>query len=260
MTLADAGRYPEAREAAARWLKRHPRDVDARLALSYVHARQGEPYEALHQADLALAAAPGTPYVLREYIWALQRARMADVALELARRHQDLFDAGQMRGFEADALAQQVRLAAMPTRSEAERFVLADKALARYDELIPVWQQQEDARADALRARIDRLHALHVRVRMADLVREYEALLAEGVTVPRYALNDVASAYLYVRQPERARAATMPSSAWRPRPACTTRWPRANSSTRPAPSPKASNRATPPGCTTRARPPACPTT
>jgi biofilm PGA synthesis protein PgaA len=68
MTLADAGRYPEAREAAARWLKRHPRDVDARLALSYVHARQGEPYEALHQADLALAAAPGTPYVLREYI------------------------------------------------------------------------------------------------------------------------------------------------------------------------------------------------
>lgn len=205
MTLADAGRYPEAREAAARWLKRHPRDVDARLALSYVHARQGEPYEALHQADLALDAAPGTPYVVREYIHALQRARMADVALELARRHQDLFDAGQMRGFEADALAQQVRLAAMPTRSEAERFVLADQVLARYAELIPAWQQQEGGQADALRARIDRLHALHVRVLMADLVREYETLLAEGVSVPRYALNDVASAYLYLRQPERAR-------------------------------------------------------
>ncbi|KAG1077263.1 hypothetical protein G6F40_017133 [Rhizopus arrhizus] len=40
---------------------------------------------------------------------------------------------------------------------------------------------------------------------MADLTHEYEALVSEGVRVPRYALNDVASAYLYLRQPERAR-------------------------------------------------------
>ena len=48
--------------------------------------------------------------------------------------------------------------------------------------------------------------ALHARYRMRDLASEYEALRAEGVAVPRYALGDVASAYLYLRQPEQAAA------------------------------------------------------
>jgi biofilm PGA synthesis protein PgaA len=206
MTLADAGQFAAANQAGERWVKRRPRDADARLALSYVHAREGKPFEALRQADQALASAPGTSYVLREYILALQAARMADVALELARRHADLFDSGQMRGLQADALAQEARLAAMPARSEAERFAIADRALAGYDAAISAWSQLGDeARGDVLRARIDRLHALHARVRMKELTQEYEALLTEGAEVPRYALNDVASAYLYLRQPERAR-------------------------------------------------------
>lgn len=206
MTLADAGQFDAARAAGLKWVARQPRNPDARLALAYVHARQGQPFEALHQADLAQGLAPESPAVQREYIYALQRARMADVALERAQRRPDLFNAAQMRGFEADALAQQVRLAAMPTRSEAERFAIADRALAGYDTLIPAWRQLgEEARDDVARARIDRLHALHARARMADLTQEYEALIAEGISVPRYALNDVASAYLYQRQPERAR-------------------------------------------------------
>ncbi|MBB1626955.1 poly-beta-1,6 N-acetyl-D-glucosamine export porin PgaA [Achromobacter sp. UMC71] len=206
MTLADAGQTAAARDAGQAWIKREPRNADARLALSYVHVRLRQPYEALHQADQALAIAPGTPYVLREYIDALSRARMAGQALALARQHPDLYGAAELRRFEADAVAQQVRLASMPTRSEAERFVIADRALARYAELIPAWQALgEPAQADVVRARIDRLHALHARVRMAELVAEYEALQVQGVAVPRYALNDVASAYLYLRQPEKAR-------------------------------------------------------
>ncbi|MFD4841022.1 poly-beta-1,6 N-acetyl-D-glucosamine export porin PgaA [Achromobacter sp. NPDC058515] len=206
MTLADAGQFAPAMEAGEKWVRRRPCDADARLALSYVNARRGQPFEALHQADQALACAPGSPYVLREYVLALQGARMADVALEFARRHADLFDAGQMRGLQADALAQEARLAAMPARGEAERFAIADRALAGYDAAISAWRQLGDeARGDVLRARIDRLHALHARVRMKELTEEYEALLAEGIQAPRYALNDVASAYLYLRQPERAR-------------------------------------------------------
>jgi len=205
MTLADAGQAQPALAAGERWVARQPRNVDARLALAYVHARQNRPFDALHQADQARDIAPDTPYVQREYIRALQRARMADVALARAYEHPGLFDAASMRRLEADAVAQQVRLASMPTRNEAERFVIADRALARYDELIPAWRDLGDAaRDDVLRARIDRLHALHARVRMADLVREYEALRAEGAQVPRYALNDVASAYLYLREPEKA--------------------------------------------------------
>ncbi|MGY6269618.1 poly-beta-1,6 N-acetyl-D-glucosamine export porin PgaA [Achromobacter denitrificans] len=206
MTLADADQAQAALEAGERWVRREPRSADARLALAYVHVRGGRPFDALHQADQAVSIAPDTPAAQREYILALQRVRMPGEALARAREHPGLFDAAQMRRLEADAVAQQVRLASMPTRGEADRYVIADRALARYDELIPAWRELgEAASGDTLRARIDRLHALHARMRMADLAREYEALRAEGVEVPRYALNDVASAYLYLREPERAR-------------------------------------------------------
>ncbi|MFY3693547.1 poly-beta-1,6 N-acetyl-D-glucosamine export porin PgaA, partial [Achromobacter xylosoxidans] len=82
MTLADAGQTEAALAAGRAWSRRAPRDADARLALSYVHVRLRQPYEALHQADQALAIAPGTPYVLREYIAALSRARLAQPALD----------------------------------------------------------------------------------------------------------------------------------------------------------------------------------
>lgn len=206
MTLADAGDFPAAIAAGEKRIARQPRDADARLALSYVHARQSQPFEALHQADQALALAPATPYVAREYVRALQGARMADVAWDWARRYQTLFTAAELRGLQADALAQLARLSAMPARGEAERFALADRALAGYAAAIADWRAVGDeARADVLRARIDRLHALHARVQMEALTQEYEALLDEDVDVPRYALSDVASAYLYLRQPERAR-------------------------------------------------------
>jgi len=206
MTLADAGQSDaalrQARIAAARW----PREADAYLALAYVQAGRNAPFESLYAADRAHDLAPGTPYVQREYIYALKRARLAGPVLDRARRHASLFSEAEMRGFEADAQAELVRMADMPSRGEAERYALADRALARYDELIPAWKTLgKAAEADVLRARIDRLHALRARVRMADLVAEYEALRAEGVALPRYALNDVASAYLYLRQPERAR-------------------------------------------------------
>jgi biofilm PGA synthesis protein PgaA len=207
MTLADADRLDEALAAGEQLVRARPRDADAHLALAYVHARRNTPFEALYATDRARDLMPGAAYVEREYVFALQRARMAGAALTHATRRPELYTEAQMRRLQADALAEQVRLASMPTRNEADRFAIADRVLARYDTLIPAWSTQGDeTRDDVIRARIDRLHALHARYRRRDLASEYEALRAEGVAVPRYALGDVASAYLYLRQPEQAAA------------------------------------------------------
>lgn len=206
MVLADSGQEKLAASQGEALVKRMPANADNRLALGYAYLRLHSPFAALHEVDQAHSLAPDKGYVTREYVLSLQRAGMPDAALRVAREHPDLFNASQMRGFEADAVAERVRLAAMPTRSEAERFVIADRALAQYDTLIPAWQALgPEAHDDALRLRIDRLNALHARVRMRDLVKDYEALRDEGVHVPRYVLNDVASAYLYLREPEKAR-------------------------------------------------------
>src|SRR3546814_5052108 len=67
----------------------------------------------------------------RARILALGRAGLAAPALRLA--EPGLFDASQQRQIEAGAAAELVRLAPMPSRNEAERFVVADRAIARLD-------------------------------------------------------------------------------------------------------------------------------
>ncbi|MBP6018073.1 MAG: poly-beta-1,6 N-acetyl-D-glucosamine export porin PgaA [Burkholderiaceae bacterium] len=142
----------------------------------------------------------------RDDIAALERNGLPYAALKHAQQHPEAFSPAAMRGLEANYLAELTRLSTMPTRQSQDRYAVADRAIAEYDRLIPAWQALgQPAHADVLRLRYDRIQALHARVRMQDVVMEYENLEAQGVVVPRYILNDVASAYLYLHQPEKAR-------------------------------------------------------
>ncbi|MGB3288958.1 MAG: poly-beta-1,6 N-acetyl-D-glucosamine export porin PgaA [Burkholderiaceae bacterium] len=207
MTLADAGRAEQAISLGEKLVQALPDDADARLALSYAYKAGPAPYPVLQEASQARTLAPGKPYVTREYVESLRNAGLAYPALATARQHPELLDDAYKRRLEADYLAEMTRLSAMPYRLESERYAIADRALAEYDRLIPAWRAQgQAAAADAIRLRVDRLQALRVRLRMQDVVDGYEGLLAEGVAVPSYVLDDVASAYLYLRRPEQAQA------------------------------------------------------
>jgi len=207
MTLADAGRTDEAIVLGKELVEELPEDADARLALSYAYKVRPSPYPVLQEADHARTLAPRKAYVTREYIDSLQHAGLAHAALTIAREHPELLDDAKMRQLEADYLAEVTRLASMPYRLESERYANADRALAEYERLIPAWEALGPAAsADVRRLRIDRLQALHARLRMQDVVDGYEKLLADGISVPRYVLNDVAAAYLYLRRPEEAQA------------------------------------------------------
>lgn len=206
MTLADAGQAEEAVRRAQALVGRDAADPDNRLVLGYAYLRAQGPYAALSEVEKAYELAPQRPYVVRERILSWQRAGMPEPALRLARQHPGLLTPAQVRQLEGDAAAELARLSALPSRGEAERFAVADRALARYAELLPAWRALgPEAEDDVRRARIDRLQALHSRVRMDEVVAEYEALRAEGGAVPDYALGNVASAYLYLRRPETAR-------------------------------------------------------
>lgn len=205
MTLADAGRSRESIALGKALVQEEPDSADRRLALGYAYKGIESPYPVLEEADRAHRLAPETGYVTREYIAALHDSELAHAALEAARAKLGLVSPEKMRDLEADYIAELVRLAAMPARQEHERYAIADRALAEYDRLIPEWSALgPEAQADVLRLRTDRIQGLHARNRMRDVVMAYEALVAEGHEVPRYVLNDVASAYLTLRQPEMA--------------------------------------------------------
>ncbi|MBO9356964.1 poly-beta-1,6 N-acetyl-D-glucosamine export porin PgaA [Bordetella petrii] len=206
MVLADAGKTAEAIRVGRELVERAPNNPDRLLALGYAYERDQQHFAALEQADRAYQLAPGRAYVKRAYVVALQQARLAEAALRVARGSPDLFTAEQMRRLEGDAAAELVRMADLPARNEGERYVVADKALARLDTQIAAWGQGADVREDVERARVDRLSALYSRGRMDEVIREYEQLRAEHVHVPSYVINDVANAYLYMRQPKTAAA------------------------------------------------------
>lgn len=202
LTQADAGQPAEAVARARALVAAKPEDPNRRLALGYALTRANQPQDALVEYDQAFVRAGERPDVLREYIYALQRARLPEPAVRLAHQHPGLIDPVIQRRMEADLAAERVRLSELASRSEKERFVVADRALADYDTLFAAWGNDPKAQDDVTRWRIDRLGALKSRARTAEVISEYEQLTAAGVAIPTYALRWVASAYLDQRQPE----------------------------------------------------------
>lgn len=202
LTQADTGKPDEAVNRARAMVAAKPEDPTRRMALGYALTRANNPHEALFEYDQAFSRAGSRPEIAGEYINALQRARLPEPALRLARLQPGLIDRGVQRRLEGDVAAERVRLADMASRSEKERFVIADRALADYDKLLATWTPVAEAHDDVLRWRIDRMGALNARARRAEVIAEYQKLIAEGVSIPTYALRWVASSYLEQREPE----------------------------------------------------------
>lgn len=204
MTLADAGQAEAAIAQGRALVAQAPNDVERRLALGYAYRRNAQPYAALNEVDRAHDLAPEQSEVTREYLLTLQQAGLPEPALLRAQRHPGLLNPAQIRQLQADAVAEKVRLAYVASRGESQRFLIADRALADAERLLQDWATDPQAQADVRRVRIDRLGALHARYRMSEVVSEYQQLRREHVAVPDYALRWVASALLYLRQPEQA--------------------------------------------------------
>ncbi|PQZ85421.1 MULTISPECIES: poly-beta-1,6 N-acetyl-D-glucosamine export porin PgaA [Pseudomonas] len=204
LTQADGGQAAQAVQRTRALVAAKPDDPNRRMALGYALTRAGQKFDALFEFDQAFLRAGDNPQVLREYIVALQNVRMPEPALRLSAKHPGLLDPVTQRRLEGDLAAERVRMAEFATRTEQERYVIADRALQNYDTLLTRWTPDASARDDVVRWRIDRLGALKARARTADVIREYETLKGEGVQLPTYAVRWVAASYLDQRKPEQA--------------------------------------------------------
>jgi len=203
MTLADAGQDAQAQTEASK-AEKLLEPATWYLTRAYVDQAAGRSWAALENATHARALAPSDTGIQAYYVTLLAANRVADPAL---RESQGLaLPPAQQRRLQADEAAELVRLSFIDARGEQERFVIADRALARYDQLLAQWRPLPEAQDSYQQARVDRLGALLARYRMAEVVSEYQTLQAEGRTVPDYAQRWAASAYLYLQQPNKAQA------------------------------------------------------
>lgn len=201
--LADADRFDAAIARADTDLRRR-RTLDVMEAAAYAEQRAERPFAALARTEAVLKLDPERRESLRRRVFLLSEIGAPERAREHAEARLPLFSAAELRRLDGDVAAALVRRGPLPTATEDERYAVTDQAIAALDALIARWRGEGPAaEGDIRRARLDRLIALRDRVRMRDLVDEYEAL--GGDALPAYLRNVAAGAYMHLRRPERAR-------------------------------------------------------
>lgn len=178
----------------------------AAAAQAWRNLRQWTPSLALWQQAQRLAPDNHDYRIgyIKTLIDALSERRVATPALRLSA--QVALSPAHQRRLELAAVAETVRLATLPTRSEKARFTLAQTALNRYELLLTRWKNQPDAREDITRARIDRLGAYYANADYPRVITEYLALNAERQPLPDWAVGWVMLAYLEQQQADAALA------------------------------------------------------
>jgi biofilm PGA synthesis protein PgaA len=205
-SLADLGQIAPAIELADADLRARGERMDVLLAAGYAARAQKKPVEALLYIDRAAKLDPADREVWHDRIMAIDEMGAPQVARQLSDEHPGILSAAEIRQIDGDAAAALVRWGVLEPPSEELRFAATDRAIAALDALISRWSTEgEAARTDVLRARFDRMVAYRDRVRMTDVVAEYDDLRRQNVVIPGYALVAVADAYLYLHHPGKAR-------------------------------------------------------
>lgn len=203
MTLADAGRTTEARRQADLYVQQLPSYQSYQVFL-YVFGdkNNGNVWDELFALTLLYDQGGRGPKLDHLMVQTLSSGDVAAPALQQGLRLQ--IDGQAMRKLELRQAAELVRVAQTESRGEAEKFLVADRALDRYKVLLEKWRVEPDTADDIAHARVDRIGAYVARQDYQAAVSEYEALVAQNISIPGYAQRWAAGAYLSIRQPEKA--------------------------------------------------------
>lgn len=141
------------------------------------------------------------------YILCASALGAPNIALELiAREKEPWLPVSVIEQVRGDRAAQLVRWGEITPESEAERYGETDRALQLLRENLERTKQQgETAQRFQNRARFDALIALRNRVEMEETAERYENYVNRGLTIPLYAINQSADAYLYLARPQTAK-------------------------------------------------------
>lgn len=225
--LTDTGEYDRAEtalnavasDAGGNDLERRIAVLEARGALNEARER---PLEALGNYTDLTALDPSHRYARREGAFLLGTANAPTAALRDAQAAEaDTFSPFELATMRQQALGRELRWA-IAERDQAvghgrARFVKLDQVLAGFDPAIAsAAQAARDAegagdtetannwRRLVLEMRYDRMLALLERGRFPAVIAEYEALRADGVDLPYYALSAAAGAYQQQRRSDLA--------------------------------------------------------
>jgi biofilm PGA synthesis protein PgaA len=204
LTLVDADFSQAALEMAVQLEQKYPQDSALQLAKGYVLEARRKFFAALHNYNRILDRDPGNSVARTRRILVLDRLGASDLAVALASQDRGMLSRDDWQRIRSNQAALAVRWGDLPAADNTQRFAQTDRSLAMLERNRAELDSAGQNSPFALRGRFDRLIALHNRYQMADVTREYEELVAEGVTIPNYVMSAAADAYLYLQKPEQA--------------------------------------------------------
>jgi biofilm PGA synthesis protein PgaA len=173
-------------------------------ALATIRERQSRWTEALAAWQAILSLSPDNASAQRALIFVASRLGAASIADDLAKKQMSGIERDARTRLRQDDTAFKIRWGEIDLRVKPrhERFAGTDVALTA--------NASDLSNPDATRvyrdmATADRLVALRNRVAMRDVIELYSKALSDQVKLPSYATSAAADAYLYEREPERAR-------------------------------------------------------
>ena len=161
--------------------------------------------QALDAYQRILALEPGNRDASRNLIFTLARLGAPHRALERAEASPGLLSDAELLALRSDRAAVTTRWGAAANPDAPARFVSTDAALAQNEFLMREAAANPGAEAARRRLQFDRIVALRNRFYMRPAVSLYESMVHEQAEVAPYAQVAAADAFLYLRQPERAR-------------------------------------------------------
>lgn len=192
LSLADGDKANLATPLIVGWQEQNPATYTVTIASAYVFDKTEQYLNALLAYQRALEFDQSSSEAKRGAVLMLEKVGAHSIALKLAKESKSSFSAQELERLHLNLAAAHIRFARTYEPRSSERFRWADLALSELE------GQQ------SMRARIDRLAALHDRRLMNQVIAEYEALVGEGVNLPNYAKDVSATAYLYLQQPEKS--------------------------------------------------------
>ncbi len=177
-------------------------------AQAYVFERQTDFLQAAATYQEILQLDPTDHTAQRQLVLLTDRIGAPQLALALAARYPEALNAQELNAIKHHSTALQIRWGEVWNDIETgpARFADTDRALTDSSELQRSLRQTDQQGTPAMNHAIfDEMVALRDRIRMQEVIARYETLTAHHVDIPPYALAAAADAYLYERQPERAR-------------------------------------------------------
>lgn len=185
----------------------HPEQIEVLVALAYAYEVKKQFLTSIMLYENILTLQPGNKEATRGIIFDLTAAGAIPLAYEKAQANKDLFSDEEWTRFNWDAAATLIRWGEATPLENKQRFDETDAAIKAVEDNIALVKtlKLEEPEVWLTRARIDLMVALRHRVRMKDVLAQYDILQQQKIAVPAYGRSAAADAYLYLEEPEKAR-------------------------------------------------------